>query len=171
VETLERMDDDDAEAAMMSTAIQLSLENQSLNDWSNGWGDDWSWTGSGDWTNGASSSSAGPSALTTRSAVAAFRADAADLEGFGIYHDYCETYSSEDEPLATMKGKTRAVKQTARRTGRSSHTQFTGAEKRKRRGVGSQPSIREEELELRKQLGRRLTHVRIVPFCPVIVIS
>lgn len=168
VETLEGMDDDDAESALMSMAIQLSMQ-QPYDDMSAPWS-------ISDWSNEASTSGAGTSTLAPRSSTAALRAAAAelrlaadDLDPFEVSSLGLETHSSEDEPLSSIKSKIWAKKQNTRRMAcrikpnhRQSRVGKTGS---------SQHSTRQEEMALRKQLGRKLTHVRIFPSCAVVVIA
>lgn len=159
METFEGMDDDDAESVMMSAAIQLSMEfskNERLT--------------------ASSNSGAGPSTRKTRSAAAALRAAAAERRLVApdlrvIDNDISgnpQTDSSEDsEPLANVKGKAKARAKNAKRaavtlsSSRHPKTSARSAEKRgSNKSRSSRYSNRAEELELRKQLGRKLTHVR-----------
>lgn len=169
VETLEGMDDDDAESAMMSMAIQLSMQQQSYDDWS-------APRSISDWSNEASTSGAGTSTLAPRSSTAALsaaaaerRLAAADPDPFEVSSLGLETHSSEDEPLSSIKGKIWAKKQNTRRS--TCRIKPNHRQPRLGKTGSSQHSTRQEEMALRKQLGRKLTHVRIFPSCAVVVIA
>ncbi|KAF8509423.1 P-loop containing nucleoside triphosphate hydrolase protein [Hysterangium stoloniferum] len=159
-DALDGMDEDEAEGAMMSAAIQLSLQ-----------------TSKTDRTVGSSSSKVGPSASGARSTAAALRAAAAEKRlasqnKFDIFDGElsdADPCSSEDsEPLAKRKGKGKAKapsKRAAKKTVVATSSKITSWSEHKvsRREALMNARLarnanRIEELELRKRLGRKLTH-------------
>ena len=170
IEALEAMDEEDAENAMMAAAIQLSMDTNI------------------DRSPGASNCRAGPSTPKTRSAAAALRAVAAERRLKAAKHEVFDTNnlessnafpdleasemasSSDSEPLANGKGKGKAKLSKQKTAKRSTVAQRSRVmtiaqakvEGRARRKAGSSKyANRAEEMELRKKLGRKLTHVRI----------
>lgn len=143
---LNGLDDDEAESLMLSTAIELSKSSM----------------------DNMQSSASSSRNTKTRSTASALRAAAAErrLAAEGMLHSDTEVIgistSEESEPLAKSKGKASATKKTVTRT----QSRITSlAQRRAERRAAKQETrlakneTKRDEMELKKKLGRKLTHV------------
>jgi len=151
---LNGLDDEEAESVLISAAIKLSKETNKST------------------ANGASSSKAPPA---TRSTAAALRAAAAERrlaveQAMELSEEEFEQFdasgSEESEPLSKGKGKGKAStvkKTTVRKQSKATSLAERRAEKRAERQLIrlAANSTKKEEMELRRKLGRKLSHVRL----------